>query len=86
MFTSATPVGISVGKTLGLDETQIWRLAGVTYNSSMTSQARLGEDGELRLFSFNAVPHSGRSGNVELPSDVRLPVTPRHRATLYSPG
>jgi broad specificity phosphatase PhoE len=56
VFTSATPVGISVGKTLGLDETQIWRLAGVTYNSSMTS-LRLGEDGELRLFSFNAVPH-----------------------------
>lgn len=56
VFTSATPVGISVGKTLGLDEDQIWRLAGVTYNSSMTS-LRLGEDGELRLFSFNAVPH-----------------------------
>ena len=56
VFTSATPVGISVGKTLGLDETQVWRLAGVTYNSSMTS-LRLGEDGELRLFSFNAVPH-----------------------------
>jgi broad specificity phosphatase PhoE len=56
VFTSATPVGVSVGKTLGLDETQIWRLAGVTYNSSMTS-LRLGEDGDLRLFSFNAVPH-----------------------------
>jgi broad specificity phosphatase PhoE len=56
VFTSATPVGISVGKTLGLDENQIWRLAGVTYNSSMTS-LRLGEDRELRLFSFNAVPH-----------------------------
>jgi broad specificity phosphatase PhoE len=56
VFTSATPVGISVGKTLGLDETQIWRLAAVTYNSSITS-LRLGDDGDLRLFNFNAVPH-----------------------------
>ncbi len=56
VFTSATPVGISVGQTLGLDEQQMWRLAGVTYNASMTS-LRLGEDGELRLFSFNSVGH-----------------------------
>ena len=56
VFTSATPVGIAVGKTLGLDENQIWRLAGVTYNASVTS-LRLGEDGELRLFGFNGVGH-----------------------------
>lgn len=55
VFTSATPVGIAVGRALGLDDEQVWRLAGATYNSGLTTM-RVSAD-ELRLFTFNAVGH-----------------------------
>jgi broad specificity phosphatase PhoE len=55
VFTSATPVGIAVAHALGLDEQQLWRLAGVAYNTSITT-LRHSRD-ELRLFSFNGLPH-----------------------------
>ncbi len=55
VFTSATPVGITVGRALGLDDEQTWRLAGATYNSGVTT-LRIAED-DLRLFSFNGLPH-----------------------------
>ncbi len=55
VFTSATPVGIAVSHALGLDEQQLWRMAGVAYNTSITT-FRHSRD-ELRLFSFNGLPH-----------------------------
>lgn len=55
VFTSATPVAIGAAAALGLDDLRLWRLAGVTYNTSISSFAR--EDGSLRLVSFNGVPH-----------------------------
>ena len=55
VFTSATPIGVWMGEALGLDEREIWRLAGASYNSGI-STFRIAGDG-LRLFSFNALPH-----------------------------
>ena len=55
VFTSATPVGISVGRALGLADEQIWRVAGASYNSGLTT-LRIAAD-DLRLFSFNGLPH-----------------------------
>jgi broad specificity phosphatase PhoE len=55
VFSSATPVGISVAYALSLDDRELWRLAGVTYNSAITT-FRATHD-ELRLFAFNALPH-----------------------------
>lgn len=60
VFTSATPVGISVGRALGLGDEQVWRLAGATYNSGVTT-LRIAPE-ELRLFTFNAVGHLPDSG------------------------
>jgi broad specificity phosphatase PhoE len=55
IFTSATPVAIWVAAALGVSNGHIMRLAGVMYNSAVTSM-RL-RDGELTLFSFNGLPH-----------------------------
>lgn len=55
VFTSATPIGVWMGEALGLEEREIWRLAGATYNSGL-STLRVAGDG-LRLFTFNALPH-----------------------------
>jgi len=55
VFTSATPVGVWMGDALGLAEREIWRLAGATYNSGI-STFRVAED-DLRVFSFNNLPH-----------------------------
>lgn len=55
VFTSATPISIWVGQALGLNDQHVWRLAGVTYNSGITT-LRVGS-GDLRLFTFNGVPH-----------------------------
>ena len=55
VFTSATPIGIAAAIALELDQRQLWRLAGVAYNSSVTT-LRLARE-ELRLFSFNGLPH-----------------------------
>lgn len=61
VFTSATPVGISVGDALGLDDPGLWRLAAVAYNSGV-STLRLA-DAERRLFSFNSVAHLSDPGS-----------------------
>ena len=55
IFTSATPIGVWMGQALKLADRQIWRLAGATYNSGLTT-LRVAED-DLRVFSFNALPH-----------------------------
>jgi broad specificity phosphatase PhoE len=55
VFTSATPIAIWMGMTLGILDGAVLRLAGVMYNSAITS-FRLRED-ELMLFSFNGIPH-----------------------------
>jgi broad specificity phosphatase PhoE len=55
IFTSATPIAIWVAAALGVSNGNIMRLAGVMYNSAVTSM-RL-RDGDLMLFSFNGLPH-----------------------------
>ena len=55
VFTSATPIGVWMGRALDLPDRQMWRLAGTTYNAGLTT-LRVSED-ELRVFSFNALPH-----------------------------
>ena len=55
IFTSACPIAIWVARTLGLSNGNIMRLAGVMYNSAVTT-LRLRDD-DLMLFSFNGVPH-----------------------------
>jgi broad specificity phosphatase PhoE len=55
IFTSATPISIWVASALGVSDPNIMRLAGVMYNSAVTTM-RL-RDGDLRLFSFNGAPH-----------------------------
>ena len=55
IFTSATPISIWVAAALGVSDGNIMRLAGVMYNSAVTTM-RL-RDGDLALFSFNGVPH-----------------------------
>ena len=55
VFTSATPVGISVGHALGLDDAGLWRLAGVAYNSGVSTLRA--SKGDRRLFAFNSVAH-----------------------------
>ena len=57
VFTSATPIGIWMGDALSLTEPEIWRLAGATYNSGI-STFRVAED-DLRVFIFNSLPHLG---------------------------
>ena len=55
VFTSATPIAIWMASALGIADGHIMRLAGVMYNSAITT-LRLREDG-VTLFSFNGVPH-----------------------------
>src|SRR5262249_27850537 len=55
VFTSATPIAVWVGMALGVADGKRMALAGVLYNSSITT-LRL-RAGELTLFSFNSVPH-----------------------------
>ena len=55
VFTSATPMAVWTGMALGLSGRHVLRLAGVTYNTALTTM-RL-RDGELMLFSFNGTPH-----------------------------
>jgi len=55
IFTSATPISIWVAAALGVSHGKIMPLAGVMYNSAVTTM-RL-RDGEAMLFSFNGVPH-----------------------------
>ena len=55
VFTSATPVGVWVGEALQLDARNTFRLAGVTFNSGITTLRVHSED--VRLFTFNSIPH-----------------------------
>ena len=55
VFTSATPISLWVGRALGLDDSNIWRIAGVAYNTGITTLRLSGDD--CRLFTFNGVPH-----------------------------
>lgn len=55
VVTSACPIAIWVARALGLNNGNIMRLAGVMYNSALTTMRLRGDD--LMLFSFNGVPH-----------------------------
>jgi broad specificity phosphatase PhoE len=55
VFTSATPISIWTGLSLDIFDDRVMRLAGALYNASYTV-LRLREE-QLRLHSFNAVPH-----------------------------
>lgn len=55
VVTSATPLAIWTGLSLEISDERIMRLAGAVYNASYTI-LRLRKE-ELRLFTFNAVPH-----------------------------
>ena len=55
VFTSATPVGIWTALAMGIHDKRAMRLAGVLHNTSYTV-LRL-HNAELRLHSFNAIPH-----------------------------
>jgi broad specificity phosphatase PhoE len=55
VFTSATPIGIWTALAMDVHDERALRLAGVLHNASYTVM-RLW-DGQLRLHSFNAIPH-----------------------------
>jgi broad specificity phosphatase PhoE len=55
VFSSATPIAVWVGMALGLSGRHIMRLAGVTYNSALTTLHV--RNGDLALYSFNGTPH-----------------------------
>jgi broad specificity phosphatase PhoE len=57
VFTSATPIGIWTALAMEIHDERAMRLAGVLHNASCTL-LRL-HNGELRLHSFNAIPHLG---------------------------
>jgi broad specificity phosphatase PhoE len=55
VFTSATPIGIWTALAMEIHDERALRLAGVLHNTSYTVM-RL-NDSQLRLHSFNAIPH-----------------------------
>jgi broad specificity phosphatase PhoE len=55
VFTSATPIGIWAALAMDIHDARALRLAGALHNASCTV-LRLHE-GELRLHSFNTIPH-----------------------------
>lgn len=55
VFTSATPIAISIGAAVGAANGRVMRLAGVMYNSAV-STVRL-KDGDLTLYTFNSTAH-----------------------------
>ena len=60
VVTSATPLAIWTGLSLEISDHRIMRLAGAVYNASYTI-LRLRKQ-QLRLFTFNAVPHLAAPG------------------------
>jgi broad specificity phosphatase PhoE len=60
VVTSATPLAIWTGLSLEISDGRIMRLAGAVYNASYTI-LRLRKE-QLRLFTFNAVPHLAAPG------------------------
>lgn len=59
IFTSATPVAIIAGASLGLADEKLRSLLGVIYNTSVSMMRA--RNGELRLFTFNSTPHLSAS-------------------------
>ena len=60
VFTSATPIAIWISHALGVaGNGRLMRLAGVMYNSALTT-VRL-QGGEATLFTFNGTPHLERA-------------------------
>lgn len=59
VFTSATPAAILTGLSLGIMDDHVRHLAGVLRNTSYTV-LRTGPEQDLRLLSFNEVPHLNR--------------------------
>jgi len=60
VFTSATPIVLLAGAALGLADEKLLSLAGVLYNSSITtmrSQDGRTQDSDFRLFTFNGVAY-----------------------------
>ena len=55
VFTSATPIAISVGAALELSDERLLGILGVLYNAGVTVMRPW--RGELRLFTFNSVSH-----------------------------
>jgi broad specificity phosphatase PhoE len=55
VFTSATPIGIWTALSMEIHDERALRLAGVLHNASCTVMRMV--DGQLRLHSFNAIPH-----------------------------
>jgi broad specificity phosphatase PhoE len=55
VFSSAVPIAIWTGLALGIEDERILRLAGVLENTAFTVFKMRQKD--LRLFTFNAVPH-----------------------------
>jgi broad specificity phosphatase PhoE len=58
VFTSATPIGVWTALSMDIEDHRAMRLAGVVQNASFTV-IRL-HDEQLRLHTFNAVPHLTR--------------------------
>ncbi len=55
VFTSAAPIAIWTAHSLTVPDSHVMRLAGVMYNSAVTTLRVRG--GDTMLFSFNGVPH-----------------------------
>ena len=55
VVSSATPIAVWIGVALGLNGRHTMRLAGVTYNSALTTMRV--REGDLALVSFNGTPH-----------------------------
>lgn len=55
IFTSATPIAIIAGASLGLTDEKLRSVLGVIYNTSVSMMRA--RDGGLRLFTFNSTPH-----------------------------
>jgi broad specificity phosphatase PhoE len=55
VFTSAMPIAIWLGLALGVHNGRLMRVAGVMYNSAITTIRAQAHD--LTLFTFNGVPH-----------------------------
>ena len=59
VFTSATPIAIMVGAALELTDEKLLSILGVIYNTSVNIIGA--RAGEMRLFSFNSLPHLNNS-------------------------
>jgi broad specificity phosphatase PhoE len=55
IFTSATPIAILSSLALGLSDEKLVSILGVIYNTSVSVLRARGD--ELRLFTFNSIPH-----------------------------